>query len=778
MPMRELARKAEVIRQDLLHVPGVKKINILGERPEQIFVEFSYAKLATLGVSARDIFAALQRQNTVTPAGSIDTKGPQVSIRIECAYGSIPAIADTPIVAGGRTLKLSDIAEVHRGYEDPPTYIIRHQGEPTIMLAAVMQEGWDGLALGKALKDRAAAIAQTLPLGMTLNKVTDQAVNITSAVDEFMMKFAMALGVMLLVSLLSLGWRVGIVVAAAVPLTLAVVFLIMLETGRFFDRITLGALILALGLLVDDAIIAIEVMVVQMRAGMDRIKAAAYAWSHTAAPMLSGTLVTIAGFLPVGFARSTAGEYAGNIFWVVGFALIVSWIVAVVFTPYLGVKMLPAIKPIEGGHHAIYDTPNYRRLRGLITFAVRHKFLTCGIVGIAFALSGVGMGALKQQFFPTSDRPEVLVEVRLPEGTSIETTTATVEKLEHWLQDQPEAKIVTRYVGQGAPRFFFAMAPELPNPAFAKIVVLTPNAEAREALKHRLREAVSQGLAPEARVRVTQLVFGPYTPFPVEFRVMGPDPAQLYGISEQALDIMRSVPDVRQANRDWGNRTPVLRFIPDQDRLNLIGLSPAEVGRQLQFLLTGVAVTQVREDIRNVPIVARSAGGERLDPTRLADFSLMSRDGRQVPLDQSGHSEVRLEEPILKRRDRTPVITTRANIHHATETPEGSERIKTALQPLIASFPAVYHIELGGSIEEATKANDALATIFPAMIAAMLIVVMLQVRSFSTMAMVVLTGPLGLVGVVPALLIFNQPFGFNAILGLIGLAGLLMPNTT
>ncbi|TFV68852.1 efflux RND transporter permease subunit [Bradyrhizobium frederickii] len=777
MPMRELARQAEVIRQDLLHVSGVKKINILGERPEQIFVEFSFAKLATLGVSATDIVAALQRQNTVTPAGSIDTKGPQVFIRVDGAYDSVQAIADTPIVAAGRTLKLSDIAEVRRGYEDPPTYIIRHQGEPTIMLAAVMQEGWNGLALGKALEERSAAIARTLPLGMTLAKVSDQAVNITSAVDEFMMKFAMALGVVLLVSLLSLGWRVGIVVAAAVPLTLAVVFLIMLETGRFFDRITLGALILALGLLVDDAIIAIEVMVVKMEEGMDRISAAAYAWSHTAAPMLSGTLVTIAGFLPVGFARSTAGEYAGNIFWVVGFALIVSWIVAVIFTPYLGVKMLPAIKPVEGGHHAIYGTPNYQRLRGVITLAVRHKFLTCSIVAVAFALSVVGMGGVKQQFFPTSDRPEVLVEVRLPEGTSIETTTATVEKLEGWLHDQPEAKIITSYVGQGAPRFFFAMAPELPDPAFAKIIVLTPDAEAREALKHRLRQSVSQGLAPEANVRVTQLVFGPYTPFPVEFRVMGPDPAQLYAISQKALEVMRGVHDARQANRDWGDRTPVLRFVPDQDRLNLIGLSPAEVGRQLQFLLTGIAVTQVREDIRNVPIVARSAGGERLDPARLADFSLMSRDGRAIPLDQVGHSEIRLEEPIMKRRDRTPVVTIRSDINEATQPPEVSKEIKTALQPLIASLPAGYRIELGGSIEEATKANDALATIFPAMIAAMLIVVMLQVRSFSTMAMVVLTGPLGLVGVVPALLIFNQPFGFNAILGLIGLAGILMRNT-
>ncbi len=777
MPMRELVRQAEDIRQDLLRVPGVKKVAILGERPEQIFVEFSYAKLATFGVSVRDIVAELQRQNAVTPAGSIETTGPRVFIRIDGAYESIQAIGDTPVAAAGRTLKLSDLAEVKRGYEDPPSFIIRHQGENTLMFSVVMQDGWDGLALGKALKEKAAAVEKTLPLGMTLAKVSDQAVNITSAVDEFMIKFAMALGVVLLVSLLSLGWRVGIVVAAAIPLTLAVVFLVMLETGRFFDRISLGALILALGLLVDDAIIAIEVMVVKLEEGMDRLKAAAYAWSHTAAPMLSGTLVTIAGFLPVGFAPSSAGEYAGNIFWVVGFALIVSWVVAVIFTPYLGVKMLPAIKPVEGGHHAIYDSPNYRRLRGLITFAVRRKFLTCAFVGIVFAFSVLGMGGVKQQFFPTSDRPELLVEVRLPDGSGIEATTDSVKTLEQWLQAQSEARIVSSYIGQGAPRFFFAMSPELPDPAFAKIVVLTPDAEAREALKHRLRAAVSDGLAPEAYVRVTQLVFGPPTPFPVEFRVMGPDPDQLRTISEQALRIMRDIPDVRQANRDWGNRSSVLRFVPDLERLNLIGLSPAEVGQQLQFLLTGIPVTQVREDIRNVTVVARSAGGERLDPARLADFTLMSREGRPIPLDQIGHSVVLQEEPLLKRRDRKSVITVRADINEATQPPEVSKQVMNALQPLIASLPDGYRIELGGSIEEAVKANVALAKIFPAMIAATLIVIMLQVRSFSTMSMVILTAPLGLVGVVPALLAFNQPFGFNAILGLIGLAGILMRNT-
>lgn len=777
MPMRDLVRQAETIRQDMLHVPGVKKINLVGERPEQIFVSFSYAKLATLGASVQDIAAALQRRNTVTPAGSVDTRGPQVFIRFDGAYDSVETIADTPVVVAGRTLKLSDLAEVKRGYEDPATYLIRHNGEPAIMLSVVMQQGWNGLDLGKALEERSATIAQSLPLGITLAKVSDQAVNIQEAVGEFMLKFAMALGVVLFVSLVSLGWRVGIVVALAVPLTLGLVFLIMLETGRFFDRITLGALILALGLLVDDAIIAIEVMVVKMEEGMDRIKAAAYAWSHTAAPMLSGTLVTIIGLMPVGFARSTAGEYAGNIFWIVGFALIVSWVVAVVFTPYLGVKMLPAFKPVEGGHHAIYNTPNYRRLRSLIVIAVRHKYLTCGVVAIVMAVSVVGMGAVKQQFFPTSDRPEVLVEVRLPEGSSIETTTAAVKKLETWLQRQPEAKIVTSYIGQGAPRFFFAMAPELPDPAFAKIVILTPDASARESLKQRMRTVVADGLVPEAYVRITQLVFGPYTPFPVEFRITGPDPVELYKISDAALTLMKRVPDVRQANRDWGNRSPVLRFIPDQDRLNLIGLSSAEAAQQLQLLLSGIPVTQVRENIRTVSVIARSAGESRLDPSRLADFSLMSRTGRAVPLDQIGHAEVRSEEPIMKRRDRVPVVTIRSDINEATQPPEVSREVLQALQPLIASLPVGYRIEMGGNIEESLKANVALVQVFPAMIAAMLIVIILQVRSLSTMAMVMLTGPLGLAGVVPALLLFHQPFGFNAILGLIGLAGILMRNT-
>jgi multidrug efflux pump subunit AcrB len=777
MPPRELSREAETLRQRLLHVPGVKKVNIQGERPERIFVDFSYARLANLGVTPRDIFSALQSQNAVTPAGSIDTNGPQVFMRLDGAYDDLQKIRDTPIAAGGRTLRLADIAEVKRGYEDPATFLIRHDGEAALVLGVVMQDGWNGLDLGKALNAEEKQIARALPAGVQFTKVVDQAVNIREAVGEFMLKFFVALAVIMIVSLISLGWRVGLVVAAAVPLTLATVFVVMLLTGRVFDRITLGALVIALGLLVDDAIIAIEMMVVKLEEGFERVTAAAYAWSHTAAPMLAGTLVTIIGFTPVGFARSTAGEYAGNIFWIVGFALIVSWLVAVVFTPYLGVKLLPDIVPVPGGHAGIYSTPRYQRLRRLISWAVDHRIRVAGMVVALFVLAGLGMGFVKRQFFPSSDRPEVLVEVQMPEGTSIEATTAAAVKVERWVREQPEAKIVTTYVGQGAPRFFFSYNPELPDPAFAKLVILTPDARARDRLKLRLRERIAQGLAPEARVRVSQLIFGPYPRYLVNFRIMGPDPDRLRAIADRVQAVLRANPHTRQVNQDWGERTPTVHFVLDQNRLQLMGLSSSDAAQQLQFLLTGVPVTQVREDIRTVEVVARSAGPQRLDPARLGELVLTTRTGRVVPLSQIGHVEIRPEDPILRRRDRTPTITVQSDFDEALQPPEVSVEIEKALAPIIGHLPSGYRIETGGNIEDSAKANSALLPVLPIMVLLTLLVLVVQTRSLSAMTMVFLTAPLGLVGAVPILLILKQPFGFNAILGLIGLSGILMRNT-
>lgn len=774
---RLLVRDAESLRQRLLHVPGVKKVNIIGEQPERIYVEFSHERLATLGVSPQEVFAALNNQNVLTPAGSVETKGPEVFIRLDGAFDNLKQIRDTPIVVKGQTLKLSDIATVKRGYEDPATFVVRNGGEPALLLGIVMRDGWNGLDLGESLDEEVGGINAEMPLGMSLSKVTDQAVNIHAAVDEFMIKFFAALAVVMLVSFVSMGWRPGVIVAAAVPLTLAIVFVVMLATGKNFDRITLGSLILALGLLVDDAIIAIEMMVVKMEEGYSRIAASSYAWSLTAAPMLSGTLVTAVGFMPNGFARSTAGEYTSNMFWIVGIALIASWVVAVVFTPYLGVKLLPEVKKAEGGHGAIYDTPRYNQFRRFLGRVIAKKWWVAVSVVSLFVIAVLGMSVVKKQFFPISDRPEVLVEVQMPHGTSITQTSAASTKVEQWLAQQKEAKIVTAYIGQGAPRFFFSVGPELPDPSFAKIVIRTDNQEEREVLKHRLRRAIADGLAPEARVRVTQLVFGPYSPFPVAYRVTGPNPDTLRDIANEVHQVMEASPMMRTVNTDWGTRVPTVHFSLQQDRLQALGLNSSSVAQQLQFLLNGVPVTSVREDIRTVQVIARSSGETRLDPSQLEKFTLAGAHGERIPLSQVGNIEIRQEEPIMRRRDRVPTITVRGDIAEGLQPPDVSHVITQQLQPIIQKLPSGYHIVEAGSIEESGKASVAMLPIFPIMIAITLLIIILQVRSFSGMIMVFLTSPLGLIGVVPTLLLFQQPFGINALVGLIALSGILMRNT-
>ena len=678
-------------------------------------------------------------------------------------------------------MKLSDIATVKRGYEDPSSFIIRNGREPALLLGIVMRDGWNGLDLGKSLDQEVGRINHELPLGMGLTKVTDQAVNISSSVNEFMVKFFAALLVVLVVCFVSMGWRVGVVVAAAVPLTLAAVFMVMAATGKNFDRITLGSLILALGLLVDDAIIAVEMMVVKMEEGYSRVAASAYAWSLTAAPMLSGTLVTAVGFMPNGFARSTAGEYTSNMFWIVGIALIVSWIVAVVFTPYLGVKLLPEIKHTHKGQAelavALYDTPRYNRFRQLLGRVIERKWLVAGSVVGLFIVALLGMGLVKKQFFPISDRPEVLVEVQMPYGTSIAQTSAAAGKVEDWLAMQKEAKIVTAYIGQGAPRFYLAMGPEMPDPSFAKIVIRTDSQDERDALKLRLREAIAGGLASEARVRVTQLVFGPYSPFPVAYRVMGPDPEKLRIIANQVQQIMEASPMMRTVNSDWGTRTPTLHFTLQQDRLQAVGLTSNAVAIQLQFLLSGVPVTTAREDIRTVQVVARTSGNTRLDPAKIGDFTLVGSSGQRIPLSQVGKVEVRTEDPIIRRRDRTPTITVRGDIADGLQPPDVSGAILQQLKPIIEKLPGEYRIEQAGSIEESGKANKAMLPLFPIMLAMTLLIIILQVRSISAMVIVFLTSPLGLTGVVPTLILFQKPFGINALVGLIALSGILMRNT-
>ncbi len=777
LPQRQLVLEAEALRQRFSRMSGVEKVTILGEQDPKIYVEISYKRLATLGVKATDLFHALETQNDMTPSGFVDTAGPRVYLRLDGAINGVDAVKEIPVTSGGKLLKIGDVAEVTRGYEDPATKKIRHQGEPSLILALVMKKGFNGLALGKLLKAEEAAIHQELPVGLVLSKVSDQSHVISEAIDEFMLKFVAALAVVIVVSLVTLGFRVGIVVAAAVPLTLAAVFVIMLLTGRDFDRITLGALILSLGLLVDDAIIAIEMMVVKMEEGLDRIQAATFAWTSTANPMFFGTLVTIVGFLPVGFAKSTAGEYAGNIFWVVAFSLITSWFVAVLFTPYLGVKLLPDIKPVAGGHDAIYATPNYQRFRRIVRRVVDHKWIAAGITIVLFMLSVIGMGSVEKQFFPNSDRPELTVEVNLPPGSAFAATERSVKVIEKTIMAEPEARMVTSYIGQGMPRFILPTNPELPNPAYAQIVVDTEGHAARDALKIKLRSIIAQGAFSEARVRVTQFVFGPPVTFPVLFRVMGPDVNELRRIADDTRAIMAENPNLRDAHLDWGERTPSERLVLDQDRLRLLGLTPQECSLQLQAILNGASTTQMRDGIRSVDVVVRAPGSERHSLENIANISLTTRDGRSIPLSQIAHFESRMEDQLLKRYNREPYIAVQGDVVDGVQPPDVTAQILPNLEKLKAALPSGYRIETGGSVEESKKADTALGLLFPPMMLLMLICIMLQVRSFATMFMVFATAPLGLVGAVPTLLIFHQPFGFNAILGLIGLAGIIMRNT-
>ena len=777
LPHRQQVLLAEDLRQRFLHLPGVKKVNILGEQAQRITVEFSYERLATLGIKPEQIFAALATQNSVIPSGFVETAGPRAYIRVEGDFDTLERIENVPIAANGRLLRIADVASVTRGYVDPPSYRIRHQGQPALMLGVIMEKLWNGLELDGTLANAEAKIHAELPLGIRFEKVSDQATKIRSAVDEFMLKFFVALAVVMLISLIALGFRVGIVVAAAVPLTLSLVFVIMLATGREFDRITLGALILSLGLLVDDAIIAIEMMVVKLEEGVDRIAAATHAWTSTAAPMLTGTLVTIIGFLPVGFARSAAGEYAGNIFWIVGFALITSWVVAVFFTPYLGVKLLPAIAPVPGGHDAIYAGRYYALFRGLVRACIARRRLVIGVtVGLLFA-SGLGLGAVKQQFFPSSDRSELILEVYMPPGTAFKATEAVVAGVEHALLEEPEARVVNAYVGGGAPRFFLSLNPELPDPAFAKLIVETPNAAARDSLKRRMRERIAAGEFPLARVRVTQLLFGPPVPFPVVFRVAGPSADVVREIAEDVRQVVAANPDTRDAFLDWGERASAYRLALDQDRLRLLGFTPSDVKLQVNALLSGNPITEVREGIRTIPVLARAVSEQRENLDGLEALTITNAAGVSVPLEQVGRFEPIMEDPILKRRNREITIEVRADIAEGTQPPDVELAVFAQLSELIAQLPDGYRVDVGGPVEESGKANRALAALFPIMILLTLVVIMLQVRSFGAMFMVFATAPLGLIGAVPVLLLFDQPFGFNAILALIGIGGILMRNT-
>jgi multidrug efflux pump subunit AcrB len=771
----ELKVYAERLRTRLLAVEDAAKVALIGEVEERIFVEISHRRLATLGLSPQAVFDAIGRQNAMTVAGSFETDADEVQVRVSGDLDSLAALRALPIAAGGSVFRLGDIATVRRGYEDPPAYLAFLDGAETVGVGVAMAEGANVVHLGELLAAEVEAFRADLPLGVEVIQTSDQADIVEHAFEEFIHAFLEALAIVLAVSFVTLGVRTGIVVALSVPIVLAAVFVIMQAMGLNFDRITLGALIIALGLLVDDAIIAVEIMVVKIEQGYDRIAAASAAWSSTAFPMLTGTLVTAAGFLPVGFAQSTSGEYAGNIFWVVGIALIVSWFVAVIVTPYLGLKLLPPPKP--GAHHGSYDGRLYGLLRPAVNASLRARWAVIAAVLAALAATGVGMGLVQQQFFPTSARAELFIETRMPQGSSIEATARAALAAEALVRDDPDVRHSSTYVGAGAPRFFFALNPALPNPAFALTVIMAQDAEARDRLRAKIEAAVAAGAVPEARIRVDQIVFGPPVGFPVQFRVIGPDPAEVRRIAAAVRAVMVANANTVEPQFDWNEQAKTVEVRLDQDRIRALGLSTADVSNTLQTLLSGVKVTEYREGTDLIDVIVRAPEGERADPSALDGISVPLPGGGAVPLSQLAEVTYAFEEPILWRRNRDMALTVRADIVPGVQAPTVTAEIAPLLQPIVDALPPGYRIETGGAVEESDKANAALFEVFPLMFLAMLTLLMLQLRSFSKLLLVFLTAPLGAIGAVAALLVFDAPFGFVALLGVIALAGMIMRNT-
>jgi multidrug efflux pump subunit AcrB len=773
----QLKKAAEGFRQRLLRVPGVTKVDLYGTQDERIFVEFSHAKLATLGITPQALFDSLAKQNNVMPAGTVETSSQRVPLRVTGALDGVKAVAETPVESNGRVFRLGDIATVTHGFVDPSSFVVRQEGKPALGIGVVTAKGTNMLELGKDVEKATDEFMKAVPQGIDVKQIADQPKVAEHAVGEFVDSFIEALAIVLFVSFVALGWRTGIVVAMSVPLVLAIVFIVMNSMSLDLHRVTLGALIIALGLLVDDAIIAVEMMVVKMEQGWDRIHAASFAWESTAFPMLTGTLVTAAGFLPIGLANSGVGEYAGGTFWIVAIALVASWFVAVIFTPYIGVKLLPNIK-VHANHdpHAIYETRMYRGLRSVVQWCVDHRVkVVVATVGI-FVGAIVAFGHVQQQFFPLSERPELFLQLRLPEGTAFNVTEKAAKKAEELLKDDEDIATYTAYVGRGSPRFWLGLNPQLPNEAFAEIVIVSKDVEARERIKAKIEKAVAGGALNEARVRVDRFNFGPPVGFPVQFRVIGPDASTVRDIAYQVRDIMRQNPDIKEAQLDWNEQSPYLKLVVDQDRARALGLTPQDVSQALSMLISGAPVTIVRDGIEKVGVVARAVPSERLDLARVGDLTITSHNGVAVPLQQIAKIEYAHEEPIIWRRNRDMAITVRSDVADGVQAPDVTNQISPKLQEIRDHLDPAYRIEPGGAFEESAKGNASIFALFPLMVIVMLMLLMIQLQSFSRLFLVFLTAPLGIVGASLGLNAAHQPFGFVALLGLIALAGMIMRN--
>ncbi|MBS0518656.1 MAG: efflux RND transporter permease subunit [Proteobacteria bacterium] len=761
------------VRQRVLRVPDVTKVDLFGLQDEKIYIEFSHARLAMLGVPVEQILDVVRKQNAVVATGIVETKGERVAVRVDGAPTSAEDLTTLPFTANGQTITLGDVAEIRRGYVDPPQSAMRFKGKPVIGLGVVMAAGGNVETLGKALDATMQRIEKELPVGITVHRVSNQPEVVAESFSEFIRSLGEALAIVLVVSFVSLGVRTGIIVALSVPLVLAITFVAMMVLGIDFQRISLGALIIALGLLVDDAIIAVEMMMVKLEQGFSRMQAATFAYTSTAFPMLTGTLVTAAGFVPVGFARSSAGEYTNSIFWVVGLSLVISWFVAVLFTPWLGYHLLPQPKVHHGDP---YQGRLYMMFRRMVIWCVTWRKTTVAVTALAFVAAMAAFGLVQKQFFPTASRPELIVDLKLAQGSSYAATDAEVAKLEKWLASDADVEYYTSYIGAGSPRFYLPTVPELTNANFGQVIVMTKGLEARERVFTALNRLFASDFEA-VRGRVQRLQNGPPVAYPVMFRVLGDDPQTVRAVAEQVRQVFKADPATRDINFDWNELAKTVRLEVDQNKARALGVDSQLLGNTLQTLLSGVVVTQYRDGTETIDVVARAVAPERLSLEGLEAINMRTANGGVVSLAQLAKLHFELEEPILWRRNKDLLMTVRAGVADGVQGPDVAARIDKALAPVRANLPPGYRIEVGGDSEESAKSQASIFKIMPIMVFLMMTFLMLQLKSFSKLALVMLTAPLGMIGVSLFLLGFNQPFGFVSLLGTIALAGMIMRNS-
>ena len=800
-----LKKQAEIIRAELLSTADVAKVDFFGERKKRIFIDISNAKLSTLGISTTTLINILQTQNTVVRGGTFDSPKERIRVEVSGRYNTLEDLREIRLRANNQDFKLGDVARVYRAYEDPPRDTVRYNGNDTLLLGVSMREGGDVIALGHALDKKIVRIQQSLPVGLSFETVTSQPKIVANSVNDFVKSLTEALVIVLSVSLLSLGWRTGIVVAITIPIVLAATFLGMSWLDIGLHKISLGALILALGLLVDDAIIAVEMMSSKMEQGMDRIKAASFAYTSTAMPMLTGTLVTVAGFLPIATAASSTGEYTRSIFQVSAIALIISWFAAVIFVPYLGYHLLPdyahAPKPSKiklwlkaklsltnGGadkldtnhHHDIYNTKFYSAFRKLVTTCVRYRKTVIAITLLMFVLSIMGFGKVQQQFFPDSTRLELMVDLRLTEGASYHATNDEVKKLEDWLRtwNKQHAGIdnFVAYIGNGSPRYYLPLDIQLAHRGFAQFVILSKNLESREALRSDLLK-LFQNDFPSLRASVLRLENGPPVGFPVQFRVDGNDIPKIREIAQKIAEMMRANPNLANVQLNWEEPSKVMKVSIDQAKARLLGVSSVEIANLLNGALSELYISEFREGNERIDLVARGAELERTNLSRLPNLMINTQNGSSVPLSQLATISSEFEDGVIWRRNRVPSLTVRAHLRGNMQAPVVSAQIEEKLAEIKANLPLGLSIETGGAVEESAKGSASVAKGAPLFLVVVITLLVLQLQSFSRVLLVLLTAPLGLIGVTIALLVFDKPFGFVAMLGTIALSGMIMRNS-